>query len=780
MARKKKQPQPGRAKTQKKQNYKPQQNKQAQQPKNSVALTIPSPGWTEWMQSGIDRVSNWIFPQQPNSHNDSGTTNTIDATTTTPIQLTELNGTDGVIINGLNAWGNSGVTVAGGNSNIAVGTPFAHSSAGRIDVVSGRQNLQSPISLSDPNAILLSAKGQQRGDFLGSAIVMDDKGVVGSARYANLGNQTWVGKTYSIPSNATGEVDLSSPEVQQFIGMDAEEQSGSALALGYRMVEGVMKRLIIITAPFACLAYLENNCTFPFPGRIYGVYDDPDLPNPFYLADLYDPAYNVNGNKGFVIEGTPIPGEGEQVGGAIAYSGKWDALLIGAGVASPNNSTYAGKAYLLYLNSISSSVFNLVDMNEANGNIFYGPYARAKLGSAVAFAEGFFGNGNDALILGAPWDVIDNATGVVFAVNLGDPNLPSIVDFSNSTALQHAVQFNGALPNDLTGIWVSGAGDSIMIAARIGSAFEAEEPSLTYIVYGGAFSSFSKPFELSSLDGTQGLKCVGGPPNTTTLIDSQCVAATDVDGNGFVDWIISQYTASPNATFPGAGQVYVVYRQAPVAPPSYSAQLFQYFSGITLESLCQTSADYLSGIDLGSVYQASVNGGLRGATRVIEEKLEQQHHSSMVSKSVSELMYALSYAVFNYWHHYNRAIAEGDEVGAAYKAMAETCNDMLAWFTARVFFEGVVAKSFEWVANHASDAGYSRVADWLNFFGNNASTGVYLSSEIIRKRVPGALNAACTLFGGGLTEQVTKRLLRPLLIEKKLDEGITQGVGIKI
>ncbi len=751
MARKKKQPQPGRAKTQKKQNYKPQQNRQAQQPKNSVALTIPSPGWTEWMQSGIDRVSNWIFPQQQQP---------------TPIQLTELNGANGVIINGLNAWGNSGVTVAGGNSNIAVGTPFAHSATGRIDVVSGGPNLQSPISLSDPNAILLSAKGQQLGDFLGSAIVMDDKRVVVSARYANLGNQTWVGKTYSIPGNATGEVDLSSPEVQQFIGMDDREQSGSALALGYRMVEGVMKRLIIITAPFACP---ENNCASLSAGRIYGVYDDTDLPNPFYLADLYDPAYNVNGSRGFVIEGIPD----ESAGGSVSYSETWDALLIGAGVASPNNSTYAGKAYLLYLNSISSSVFNLLDMNEANGNVFYGPYARSKLGAAVDFGKDFFGNGSDALILGAPWDVIDNATGVVFAVNLAS-NPPPILDLSNSTAAsQHAVRFNGASPGDLTGIWVKGAGNSIMIPAKIGSAFEADEPSLTYIVKGGAFLSFSNPFELSSLDGTQGNQYEGGPPNTTTLIDPQCVAATDVDGNGFVDWIISQYTASPNATFPGAGQVYVVYRQAPVAPPSYSAQLFQYFSGITLESLYQTSADYLSGIDLGSVYQASVNGGLRGATRVIEEKLEQQHHSSMVSKSVSELMYALSYAVFNYWHHYNRAIAEGDELGAAYKALAETCNDMLAWFTARVFFEGVVAKSFEWAANHASDAGYSRVADWLNFFGNNASTGVYLSSEIIRKRVPGALNAACTLFGGGLTEQVTKRLLRPLLIEKKLDESIT-------
>jgi hypothetical protein len=247
VARQKKTPQRGRAKTSRKQSDNPQQKKQTQLNTNSsVALTIPSPGWIEWMQSGVDWVCNWIFPQ-PHSNilGDTNTTNSIE-----PIPLTQLNGTDGVIIEGINAWDESGVTVAGGDPNsdgygdIGVGIPFALSSTGRIDVVSGGPNLQSPISLSDPSAILLSAKGQQRGDFLGSAIDMGNGKYTIGARYANLGNQTWVGKTYAIPGNATGEIDLSSPEVQQFIGMDAEEQSGYALSSGGRLG----KRVTIVTS----------------------------------------------------------------------------------------------------------------------------------------------------------------------------------------------------------------------------------------------------------------------------------------------------------------------------------------------------------------------------------------------------------------------------------------------------------------------------------------------------------------------------------------------------
>lgn len=754
----------------------------------SIALTVPSPGWTEWMQSGIDWVSSWVFPQpQSNMLSDSDFTDTdvidIDiniANTTEPIPLAQLNGTDGSILYGPKPWANSGVAVAGGDPNrdgkgdVGVCSPFLEAE-GAFTLISG-SDLQNPTSLADPDAILFSAVGEERGDFFGSAVAMDNESVVVSARYANSGNQSWVGKSYRMAGNATGEVDLSSPEVQQFIGMDAEEQSGSALDVGYRFVDGVMKRLIIITAPFACP---QGNCGTLAAGRIYGVYDDPNLPNPFYLADLYGP----HKDKGFVIEGIP----GQQVGCDAVYIQALDALLFGAGVASPNNKTYAGNGFLLYLNSLfsSSSVFNLADMNETHGNIFYGPHARAKFGTAVDVVYNFFGNGKHALIFGAPGgcpDALRLKAGMAFAVNLAcDFPLPYPTDLSNTTVVsQCALQLNGVSAWDNAGIAVSAAGDNILIAAVTGSLARSEQPGLTYVVKSGDFSSFSNPLELASLNGTQGDQYIGGEPDTTMLTDSSCVGATsNVNGNGLVAAIISQYTATPNATLPGAGEIYLVYLLATVSPPSYWTQSFQYLSVIKPEALYRASVKYLSEIDFNSVYEASVSGGLRGTSRVIEEKLGQDY-SSIVSKSVSELFYTLSYATFIYWNHYNRAMAEGDERSAAYKAMAETYNDMLIWFATRIFFEGVVAKSFEWAASCARGAGYDRLAGCLSFWGNHASTGVYLSSEIIRKKVPGALNAACTLFGGAFAEKVTKSLVRPLLIEKKLDESTTHAVEYRI
>lgn len=772
MARDKKKPQHGRAKTNRKQNGKPWQKRQPQLNTNSsVALTIPSPGWTEWMQNSLDSLAQWIFPQ-PESYifNDidmmytDTDTDIIDSNTTQAIPLTELDGTNGIIINGAAPWKNYGVMIAGGDANgdgyddVGIGSPFV-GAAGIFDLVAGGPNLQSPIPLSAPNAAVFSATGQEQGDFFGSAVAIDNEGVVVSARYASRGNKTSAGITYDIPGNATGQVDLSAPEVRQFIGIDTDEQSGSALAIGRRMVEGVMKRFIIITAPFACP---ESNCDSLAAGRIYGIYDDPNLPNPYDLSRLYDPSYNANGSEGFVIEGIP----GEQAGCGVTYIEKLDALLIGAAVASPNNKTYAGTGYLLYLNSLfsSSSVFSLLDINEANGKVFYGPRARAKFATGVGFAEGFFGNGNDALIFGAPGgcpDVFRRKAGMVFAVNLV-PDLPYSVDLSNQTVVsEYAVQFNGVSAADNAGIAVNGAGNSIIIAAVTGSLARADEPGLTYVVNSDEFSAFPKPFELSSLNGTQGNQYIGGQPNSTWLIDSQCVSAADVDGNGFVDWIISQYSATPNANLTGAGQIYVVYRYADVPQQSYSAQACQYLSSIHFESVCQ----------------ATVNGASRGASRVIEQNLG-QYYNSTVSKSVSELIYTLSYAAFNYWHHYNRAVAEGDELGAPYKAVAETYNDMLIWIGARVFFEGVIAKSFDWAADHARDRGYSSAAGWLSFFGNNASTMAYLQSAITREGVPGILNAACTLFSGGLAEKGAMKLGH-LLSKKKLDEGIIHEVGFE-
>ncbi|MDJ0509298.1 MAG: Ig-like domain-containing protein [Crocosphaera sp.] len=274
----------------------------------------------------------------------------------------------------------------------------------------------------------------------------------------------------------------------------------------------------------------------------------------------------LNGSNGFVLNGI---GFGDLSGWSVSGAGDvnadgFDDLIIGAFGADPNGNLEAGESYVVFGsgNGFNASL-NLSTLNGSNGFVLNGIDIFDYSGFSVSSAGDVNGDGFDDLIIGAP-DASPNGNSfagesyVVFGSGNGfnaSLNL-STLDGSNGFVL------NGIDSGDGSGVSVSSAGDvngdgfdDIIIGATRSSPNGNSYAGESYVVFGSG-NGFNASLNLSTLDGSNGFVLNG--IDGSDLSGWSVSGAGDVNGDGFDDLIIGAFGADSNGNF-GAGESYVVF-----------------------------------------------------------------------------------------------------------------------------------------------------------------------------------------------------------------------------
>ena len=274
---------------------------------------------------------------------------------------------------------------------------------------------------------------------------------------------------------------------------------------------------------------------------------------------------SLNGDNGFVINGVDARDySGFSVSGAGDINGDGvDDLIIGAFRADPNGD-YSGESYVVFGSTTGfSSSLELSSLNGDNGFVINGVDARDYSGFSVSGAGDINGDGVDDLIIGAfRADPNGDYSGESYVVFGGAAGFSSSLELSSLTG-DNGFVINGVDGGDRSGYSVSGAGDingdgvdDLIIGAYRASP-NGDFSGESYVVFGGA-GGFSSSLELSSLTGDNGFVIKGVDADDRS--GRSVSGAGDINGDGVDDLIIGANRASPNGDF--SGESYVVFGSA--------------------------------------------------------------------------------------------------------------------------------------------------------------------------------------------------------------------------
>ncbi len=272
----------------------------------------------------------------------------------------------------------------------------------------------------------------------------------------------------------------------------------------------------------------------------------------------------LNGNNGFFINGiNASDSSGRSVSNAGDVNGDGiDDLIIGAFRADPNGSD-SGQSYVVFGSSSGfSSSFNLSTLNGSNGFIINGINLNDSSGRSVSSAGDINGDGIDDLIIGAlSADPNGNDSGQSYVVFGSSSGFSSSLNLSTLNG-NNGFIINGINTGDQSGRSVSSAGDingdgidDLIIGAR-GADPNGSGSGQSYVVFGSS-SGFSSSLNLSTLNGSNGFIING--INTFDNSGYSVSNAGDINGDGIDDLIIGAKSA-PNGD--SSGQTYVVFGNA--------------------------------------------------------------------------------------------------------------------------------------------------------------------------------------------------------------------------
>jgi len=517
----------------------------------------------------------------------SGGSSEMSVPGSTVFDLADLNGSNGFVLNGIDASDSSGGSVSSagdvngdGYGDIIIGAFGAdtngNSNAGESYVIFGQASgfaasldlstlngvngfVLSGIDSPDRSGVSVSRAGDVNGDGYDDVII----GAFDSHRNGNY----FVGESYVVFGQAGGFgaslnlATLNGSNGFVLTGIDTYDQSGFSVSSAGDM-NGDGYDDIIIGARSG-----DPNGNSG-AGESYVV---------FGQAGGFGASLNLstlNGSNGFVLNGIDASdSSGYSVSGAGDMNGDgYDDIIIGARRGDPNGNSGAGESYVVFgqAGGFGASL-NLSTLNGNNGFVLNGIDASDSSGYSVSSAGDVNGDGYDDIIIGA---------------NSGDPN-------GNSNAGESYVVFgqaggfaasfdlstlngsngfviNGIDTSDFSGTSVSSAGDfngdgydDILIGAADADPNGNSNAGESYVVFGQA-SGFAANLDLSTLNGGNGF-VLNGIVNysfTGTSVSS----AGDVNGDGYDDIIIGASNAAPNGNS-GAGESYVIFGSADFGPP---------------------------------------------------------------------------------------------------------------------------------------------------------------------------------------------------------------------
>ena len=510
-----------------------------------------------------------------------------------PIPLSSLDGTNGFILNGIDAYDQSGRSVSSagdvngdGYDDLIIGAPGAApngGSSGEAYVIYGRASAPGPDGVLD-----LSALDGTNGFILNGISELDDAGssvssagdvngdgyddvIIGASGVGNVQGEyerfPGPGEAYVVYGGATGAdlvLDRSTLDGTRGFALtgivDGDELGVSVSSAGD--VNGDGYDDLIISANEAS-PNGDNRA-----GETYVVYGRARAPGTDGVLDLSD----LDGINGFILNGIDA---GDQSGWSVSSAGDvngdgYDDLIIGAYGADRNGDGDAGETYVVYGGASApgtGGVLDLSTLDGTNGFIFNGIDADDYSGRSVSSAGDVNGDGYDDLIIGAyRADPNGGSNAGETYVVYGGASAPGTGGRFNLSALDGTNGFilNGIDAGDLSGVSVSSAGDvngdgydDLIIGARDADPNEDSAAGETYVVYGGANApGTGGELDLLALDGTNGFILTGVDMFDNTGISVS--SAGDVNGDGYDDLIIGAYGGDPNGDS-NAGETYVVY-----------------------------------------------------------------------------------------------------------------------------------------------------------------------------------------------------------------------------
>jgi hypothetical protein len=486
--------------------------------------------------------------------------------------LSDLNGSNGFRLNGINAQDRSGISVSNagdingdGIDDLIISaysaSPNGRSGSGQSYVVLGsRRTFASNFNLSDLNGsngfrlnginaydrsgVSVSDGGDINGDGIDDLII----GAYSAAPNGRSGS----GQSYVVYGNSAPVLDLNGTNGQvlgfRVNGISANDRSGRSVSNAGDINGDGIDDLII----GANRADPNGN----YSGQSYVVFGSRStFASNFNLSDLNGSnGFRLNGINAYDFSGGSVSNAGDINGDGI------DDLIIGANRADPNGN-YSGQSYVVFGSRGSfASNFNLSDLNGSNGFRVNGINANNQSGFSVSNGGDINGDGIHDLIIGAYSAAPNgNRSGQSYVVFGSRSTFASNFNLSDLNG-SNGFRLNGINSGDNSGGSVSNAGDingdgiDDLIIGADGADVNGSNSGQSYVVFGSR-STFASNLNLSDLNGGNGFRLNGINANDRSGFSVS--NGGDINGDGIDDLIIGASNAGPNGS--NSGQSYVVF-----------------------------------------------------------------------------------------------------------------------------------------------------------------------------------------------------------------------------
>jgi hypothetical protein len=407
-----------------------------------------------------------------NSNTDRGRSYVIFGKTgsfATTLNAAAIDGSNGFLIDGINAGDNVGISVSragdlnsDGREDLVIGNAFStvngRSNSGSSYIILGNASFSTnfnPTTLNGSNGFIIN--GLSENDRLGNSVttVGDinkdgfDDFIVGAPKTTAAEDE--VGTTYLVygkNSSFDASLNLANADASKFTtinGLTIDDSLGISVS-DAGDINGDGTDDLIIGASTTDLNGINNT------GTAYVIFGrSGSLGADFNLGSL-------DGSNGFVITGFQ---ENAQLGFSVSQAGDInkdgiDDLIVGA----RNANAERGAAYIIFGKSSGFAAnFDPASLDGSNGFTFYGN-VDSQTGFSVSGVGDVNGDSIDDAIIGAPSDSPNGSLGAgsVYVI-FGQGGGFSRELYANTLNRTNGLIFNGLQQQDLLGFAVSGAGD---------------------------------------------------------------------------------------------------------------------------------------------------------------------------------------------------------------------------------------------------------------------------------------------------------------------------------